>query len=67
MLRCVDFVKTDVSEERSASIIRVIRINQLGTLPVTSNLMMQALCFSEKSVLTRATGHNIPEDGIRHV
>jgi hypothetical protein len=25
MLRCVDLVRTDVSEERSASIIRVIK------------------------------------------
>jgi hypothetical protein len=28
---------TDVSEERIASIIRVTRISQLGTLPVTSD------------------------------
>jgi hypothetical protein len=32
------FVRTDVSEERSASIIRVTRIGELGTtLAVTSN------------------------------
>jgi hypothetical protein len=37
MLRCVAFVRTDVSEELSAS-IRVTRIGELGTtLAVTSN------------------------------
>jgi hypothetical protein len=37
MLRRVALVRTDVSEELSACIIRVIRINELGTLAVTSN------------------------------
>jgi hypothetical protein len=38
MLRRVALVGTDVSEECSASIIRVIRIGELGTtLAVTSN------------------------------
>jgi hypothetical protein len=38
MLRCVDLVRTDVSEELSASFIRVTRIDELGTtLAVTSN------------------------------
>jgi hypothetical protein len=36
MLRRVDLVRTDVSEERSASFIRVTRIGELGTLAVTS-------------------------------
>jgi hypothetical protein len=31
MLRRVDLVRTDVSEELSASIIRVTRIGELGT------------------------------------
>jgi hypothetical protein len=34
---CVALVRTDVSEERSASIIRVTRIGELGMLAVTSN------------------------------
>jgi hypothetical protein len=37
MLRRVTLVSTDVSEERSSSIIRVTRIDELGTLAVTSN------------------------------
>jgi hypothetical protein len=38
VLRRVALIRTDVSEERSISIIRVTRIGVLGTtLPVTSN------------------------------
>jgi hypothetical protein len=38
MLRCVALVRTDVSEELSASFVRVTRIGELGTpLAVTSN------------------------------
>jgi hypothetical protein len=37
MLRRVALVRTDVSEELSASIIRVTRIGKLRTLAVTSN------------------------------
>jgi hypothetical protein len=37
MLRCVALVGTDVSEELSASFIRVTRIGELGTLAVTNN------------------------------
>jgi hypothetical protein len=37
MLHCVALARTDVSEELSASIIRVTRIGELGTLAVTSN------------------------------
>jgi hypothetical protein len=60
----VAFVRTDVSEERSASFIRVTRLGELTTtLAVTSNrrtlrrnaLMKEALSSSETSVLTRAT------------
>jgi sensor histidine kinase regulating citrate/malate metabolism len=55
MLCYVAFVRTNISEERIASILRVTRISELGTtLAVTS----------ETSFLPRATQHNIPEDGI---
>jgi demethoxyubiquinone hydroxylase (CLK1/Coq7/Cat5 family) len=37
MLRRVTLVKTDISEELTASIIRVTRIGELGMLAVTSN------------------------------
>jgi hypothetical protein len=38
MLRCVALVRTDISEELSASFIRVTRIGEIGTtLAVTSN------------------------------
>jgi hypothetical protein len=65
MLRRVALVRTDFSEELSASFIGVTRIGELGkTLAVTSNrrsvvpssphlvtLMTEALTSSEKSVL----------------
>jgi hypothetical protein len=37
ILCCVALVRTDVSEERIASSIRVARIDEQGTLAVTSN------------------------------
>jgi hypothetical protein len=50
-------LRTDVSEERVASIISVTRIN----------LMMEAIHSSETSVLTRVTLRNIQEDGVLYM
>jgi hypothetical protein len=36
ILRLVDLVRTDISEELNASIVRVTRIGELGILAVTS-------------------------------
>jgi hypothetical protein len=45
MLHRVALVRTDVSDELSASIIRVTRIGELGTtLTVTSNLVACVGC-----------------------
>jgi hypothetical protein len=61
MLCSVDLVETDVSEELSASIIRVTRIGELGTLAVTTN-RRKLRSSPETSVLTRATRRNIPAE-----
>jgi hypothetical protein len=75
----VALVITDVWEEHIASIIRETRIGELGTtlaFLVTANvvlsslivftLTMEAIRFSEMSVITIATRRSIREDGILH-
>jgi hypothetical protein len=56
MLRRVTLVRAHVSEELSASIIRVTRI--------FVTLMIEVLSSSETSVLTGVRRRNIPEEAI---
>jgi hypothetical protein len=62
MLRHVALVRTDVSEELSASIIRLTRIGELGTvLAVTSNRHIHFLLKSWviQNIITIKTSFNI--------
>jgi hypothetical protein len=69
----VALVRTDVSEEHIAPIIRVTGIGVLRLLvignvvhswPFLVTLMMEVMRSSKTSVLTVATWRNIPKDGI---
>jgi hypothetical protein len=72
----VVIVKADVSEERIASIVRVNYLfEECFSCELTANFsralilisfMMEAISFSETSVLSRATRRHIQEDGILH-
>jgi hypothetical protein len=67
MLHRVALVRTDVSEERNASIIRVTKIGELGTtIAVTSNrrTLRRYNAFLRYVGSYRATRCNIPEDSI---
>jgi hypothetical protein len=55
MLRRVALVRTDVSEELSASIIKVTRIGELGMLAVASN-RRKLLCITSWGVSVASYG-----------
>jgi hypothetical protein len=65
LLRRVAIVRTDVSEEHSASIIRMTRIYGLRTLTVTSQHDDGGDTFL-RNVGARAIRCNIPGSGILH-
>jgi hypothetical protein len=55
MLRRVALVRTDVSEEPSASFIRVTRIDEVGTLAATSNQFHLVFLHSTRRLLVAAS------------
>jgi hypothetical protein len=59
MLRSVVLVRTDVSEGPSASIIRVTRIGELGTIALTINRLTPRACVSRLIVIA-----NVPSSPI---
>jgi hypothetical protein len=48
------------------SVPRLLVTADVPSSPILVALMMEPLCPSETSVLTRATWHNIPEHGTFH-
>jgi hypothetical protein len=69
MLHCVALVRTDVSEELSASIIihrLLVTANVVPSSPILVTLIMEELSSSLTSVITSSTRRNIPENGILH-
>jgi hypothetical protein len=67
MLRLVAFIRTDVSEEPSASFIRVTRIGELGTtLPTTNNrrMLRRNLVFLRSLRRLLAAGSVVPSSQI---
>jgi hypothetical protein len=66
MLRHVDLVRTEISEESSATITTVTGIRGLGTMLVITSNRRKLRRNIETSVLTGATRRNITEDDNLH-
>jgi hypothetical protein len=60
MLCHVHLVRTDLH----SVFLLLVTDNVIPSSPILVFLIMEAIRSSETSVLTRATLHNIPEDGI---
>jgi hypothetical protein len=72
----VALVRTNYLEKRNASIVRVtivflrsvhrllFTVNVVPSSPILVTLIMEVLCSSDASILTRATRRKIPENGI---
>jgi hypothetical protein len=58
MLRRVALVRRNVVHRL------LVTTNIVPSSPILVTLMMDALCSSKTSVLTRATRRNIPEEGV---
>jgi hypothetical protein len=65
LLRRISLIRTDVSEERIAFIIRVTRIGELHAC-FGWYLLLTLFLSRRFAILTRATRLKIPEDGILH-
>jgi hypothetical protein len=71
MLCRIVLVRTDASEEHSSCLVFAcdllrlqVTTNIVPSSPTLVTLMMEAILFSETSVLVRVSWRNIPEDGI---
>jgi hypothetical protein len=66
----VAVVRTDVSEERIASIIKALQLldtaNDVPSSLIDFTLMMEVISSTETFVLTKATRRYIPKYGILH-
>jgi hypothetical protein len=68
MLRRVALVRTDVSEELSASFIRVlVTASVVHSSIILFTVIKKAISSTETSALTRATWRNIRVDSILHI